>query len=111
MDNYTKQVVRINSQKRKRTTEELIAAAKAKDARMDRSRKTLTKAEKADKLLDEMMTYSEVKEESKTTPVKKSDSDWDVKIGDKIEFFDPELSYELTGYRPITKDKGLDFNP
>jgi hypothetical protein len=26
-------------------------------------------------------------------------------------YFDPELSYELTGYRPITMDKGLDFDP
>lgn len=34
---------------------------------------------------------------------------WDVKIGEPIEYFDPELSYELTGYRPITVDKGLDF--
>ncbi len=25
--------------------------------------------------------------------------------------FDPELSYETTGYRPITETKGLDFNP
>ena len=29
--------------------------------------------------------------------------DWDVKIGDQIDFFDPSLSYELTGYRPITE--------
>ena len=36
---------------------------------------------------------------------------WDVKKEDIIEYFDPELSYELTGYRPITKTKGLDFNP
>jgi hypothetical protein len=36
---------------------------------------------------------------------------WDVKKEDKISYFDPELSYELTGYRPITKTKGLDFNP
>ena len=36
---------------------------------------------------------------------------WDVKKSDKITFFDPELSYEITGYRPITQTKGLDFNP
>ena len=36
--------------------------------------------------------------------------DWDVKIGDQIEFFDPSLSYELTGYRPITETGGLDFD-
>lgn len=36
---------------------------------------------------------------------------WDVKKEDEILYFDPELSYELTGYRPISKTKGLDFNP
>lgn len=37
--------------------------------------------------------------------------EWDVKIGDPIEYFDPYLSYELTGYRPINDTQGLDFNP
>lgn len=37
--------------------------------------------------------------------------DWDIKIGQEIEYFDPDLSYELTKYRPITETKGLDFNP
>lgn len=36
---------------------------------------------------------------------------WDVKIGDPIDYFDPELSYELTGYRPINGTQGLDFDP
>jgi hypothetical protein len=36
---------------------------------------------------------------------------WDVPIDEKIEHFDPELSYEITGYRPINDTKGLDFNP
>lgn len=36
---------------------------------------------------------------------------WDVPITEKIEYFDPELSYELTGYRPITMEQGLDFDP
>ncbi len=36
---------------------------------------------------------------------------WDVKRGDKIEVFDPELSYEITGYRPISQTQGLDFDP
>ena len=26
-------------------------------------------------------------------------------------YFDPELSYEITGYRPITMTDGLDFDP
>ena len=36
---------------------------------------------------------------------------WDIPIGSEITVFDPELSYEITGYRPITQTKGLDFNP
>ena len=37
--------------------------------------------------------------------------EWDVKIGDPIEYFDPDLSYEITKYRPINKTQGLDFDP
>lgn len=49
---------------------------------------------------------------SEETPViKNSFTEWDVRNEDTIEYFDPELSYEITGYRPITKTKGLDFNP
>ena len=36
---------------------------------------------------------------------------WDVKRKDKIEYFDPTLSYEITGYRPIDMFRGLDFDP
>ena len=39
------------------------------------------------------------------------DEEWDVPITEEIKYFDPELSYELTGYRPITMEKGLDFDP
>lgn len=39
------------------------------------------------------------------------EGNWDVKIDDEILFFDKRLSYELTGYRPITETEGLDFNP
>ena len=35
--------------------------------------------------------------------------EWDVKITDTIEYFDPELSYEITKYRPIDRYNGLDF--
>ena len=48
----------------------------------------------------------EVKQE-----IKHKEGEWDVKIGDPIEFFDKRLSYEITGYRPITETEGLDFNP
>ena len=43
--------------------------------------------------------------------VETSTTEWDVPLGTEIEYFDPKLSYEITGYRPITKDKGLDFTP
>lgn len=36
---------------------------------------------------------------------------WDVPIDEEIKYFDPELSYELTGYRPINMEQGLDFDP
>lgn len=36
---------------------------------------------------------------------------WDVKKDEPIEYFDPTLSYELTGYRPINEKDGLDFDP
>lgn len=51
----------------------------------------------------------EIVQEAVTETV--SDSEWDVKIGDEIEYFDANLSYEITGYKPITATKGLDFNP
>lgn len=37
--------------------------------------------------------------------------EWDVPIDEEIKYFDPELSYELTGYKPLTLEKGLDFDP
>lgn len=40
-----------------------------------------------------------------------NDQLWDVPLGAPIEFFDANLSYEITGYRPITDTQGLDFNP
>lgn len=52
-----------------------------------------------------------VTEEAVPKIQKQSYADWDIKIGDPIEYFDPTLSYELTGYRPIDEIRGLDFNP
>ena len=51
----------------------------------------------------------EIKEVQK--PQNHREGHWDVKIGDEIEYFDKRLSYEITGYRPITETEGLDFNP
>lgn len=36
---------------------------------------------------------------------------WDVAVTEDVLYFDPELSYELTGYRPINETQGLDFDP
>lgn len=36
---------------------------------------------------------------------------WDVPIDEEVKYFDPELSYEITGYRPISETEGLDFDP
>lgn len=36
---------------------------------------------------------------------------WDYTTSDEITFFDPNKSYEHSGYRPITETQGLDFNP
>ena len=36
---------------------------------------------------------------------------WDVEKTAQIAFFDPTLSYELIGYRPIDETHGLDFDP
>ena len=32
---------------------------------------------------------------------KSREGEWDKKIGDTINYFDPSLSYEITGYKPI----------
>ena len=42
---------------------------------------------------------------------KKRLGEWDVPIDEEIKYFDPELSYELSGYRPLTMEQGLDFDP
>lgn len=36
---------------------------------------------------------------------------WDFPLTADVTFFDASLSYELSGYRPITKTQGLDFKP
>lgn len=36
---------------------------------------------------------------------------WDVEKWEPVEYFDSNLSYELTGYRPIDGEHGLDFDP
>lgn len=72
----------------------------------------------------ESLKPQEIVEESKPIlEIKETDTDeailgkirdqsgWDVKKEDPIPYFDANLSYELTGYKPINKYRGLDFNP
>ena len=55
-------------------------------------------------------TVDDVEENSKSHHSRPREL-WDVPITEEILYFDPELSYEITGYRPITMEKGLDFDP
>ena len=51
------------------------------------------------------------KESDNTIIISDSTFQWDIKKDDPIEYFDANLSYELTGYRPITATQSLDFDP
>ena len=63
-------------------------------------------------LIEEVEKSKEELQQLPTSSIpEKKEGIWDVKIGDPIEHFDKRLSYEITGYRPITETEGLDFNP
>lgn len=101
----------INEQQKQAIIEE-AKLLDAKKAAKKRVRKTPTKEEKAKAEIVAMLNYENAGKTIKTAAPKSADTDeWDVKAGDPIDYFDPSLSYELTGYRPITKDRGLDFDP
>ena len=65
----------------------------------------------ASKNVNEDEEESEYYETDRKMVHHKRDGDWDVPIGEDIKYFDPELSYEITGYRPINMTQGLDFDP
>lgn len=50
-------------------------------------------------------------EETREFHHQKRDGEWDVPLSEEIRYFDPELSYEITGYRPLSMTEGLDFDP
>lgn len=97
--------------------EKIIAEAKAMDAKEEakkKKRKTPTAEEKAHQEIVAMVNYDNTGKEKpvpKEPPKLVNEDDWDVRVGDQVDFFDPSLSYELTGYRPINKTQGLDFDP
>ena len=49
--------------------------------------------------------------EDETHVHRKRDGIWDVAVEEEIRYFDPELSYEISGYHPINMESGLDFDP
>lgn len=59
---------------------------------------------------EELQQQTEVKIEPKKQ-IESREGKWDIQIGDSIPYFDKRLTYELTGYRPITETEGLDFDP
>ena len=116
LEKIAKQSAKEREKKRTKTLEEAIAEAEVLDKERAKRKKIKTgptKEEKAQELIKKMLGYDEPKSEEpkKVVIKKKNPDDWDVKIGDPIEYFDPTLSYELTGYRPITETEGLDFDP
>ena len=52
----------------------------------------------------------QIQQQEEKLPTHK-EGEWDIKINDPIPYFDKTLSYEITGYRPITETQGLDFKP
>ena len=64
------------------------------------------------KLVDEVQQkeqqeFKDIIQEEK----KKRKGKWDVPLDQPVKYFDKRLSYELTGYIPITEDRSLDFDP
>lgn len=63
-------------------------------------------------LVEEVQKKSEVIVEDQDIENKLPNTqEWDVPLGVEIKYFDANLSYELTGYRPINELRGLDFDP
>ena len=78
---------------------------------MARGRKPKNKLPESPTVQALVEKITEVGENAGVLEQKPTEFEWDVKIGDPIDYFDSNLSYELTGYRPINDTQGLDFNP
>ena len=78
-----------------------------------RPRKTIEVPQEIQELIEDVQEKrQQLQEEIKVeTKVEHKKGTWDVKLEDPIEYFDKRLSYEITGYRPITETEGLDFDP
>ncbi len=72
----------------------------------------------ASKVVDEAVTDLKKSSSVSKPPVKKQSApkssaffQWDFPLEADITYFDANLSYELSGYRPINATEGLDFKP
>lgn len=64
------------------------------------------------KIVDEVMQKDNQEEEAIIEEIKEEHKgDWDIPKDQEVQFFDTDLSYELTGYIPINDTSGLDFDP
>lgn len=77
----------------------------------DKSEEELAKELFSEKELQTEEEESSYYEGEYSVHQKRNNGLWDVLLDEEIKYFDPELSYELTGYRPITETEGLDFDP
>lgn len=100
------------------TKEELAELEKIKEKIKDQTRINLPKydEEYEETLKKQLFEQTTVVEDMRLPDDKwahheRPGEEWDVPLREEIQYFDPELSYELTGYRPITMEKGLDFDP
>lgn len=98
-----------------------LRSKKKKDELRKRVDRLPTFTEKTEEELRKELLASTIDEETKESPYyyedkvevhkKRTEGLWDVILEDEIHYFDPELSYEITGYRPINETEGLDFDP
>ena len=98
-----------------------LRSKKKKDELRKRVDRLPTFTEKTEEELRKELLASTIDEETEESPYyyedkvevhkKRAEGLWDVILEDEIHYFDPELSYEITGYRPINETEGLDFDP
>lgn len=97
-----------------------LRSKKNKDELRKRVDRLPTFTEKTEEELRKELLASTIDEETEESPYyedkvevhkKRTEGLWDVILEDEIHYFDPELSYEITGYRPINETEGLDFDP
>lgn len=81
------------------------------EVKRKRGRPKKVHQDKAVQMVQEIIDKEELEIKQMIQEEKAKRKEWDVSLEDEIEFFDINLSYELTGYKPINKTKGLDFNP